>query len=89
VKILIYTDNTNTINIFRTLHCLPPYNHLLKAAVDIIIHNNFSLCVLYVPGEHNVVADALSRIHFSVALQHEPKLTFFNFNPPGLVGSAS
>jgi hypothetical protein len=88
-KILIYTDNTNTVDIFQTLHCLPPYNHHLKTAVDIIIHNDFFLRILHVPGEHNVVADTLSCIHFLVALQHEPKLTLFNFNSPGLVGSAS
>jgi hypothetical protein len=59
-KILIYTDNTNTIDIFHTLHCLPPYNHCLKVAMNIIIHNNFSLCILYIPGDQNIVADALS-----------------------------
>jgi hypothetical protein len=86
-KILIYTDNSNTVDIFQTFHCLPSYNHLLKAAVDIIIRNDYSLRVLYVPGEHNVVADALSRVKFSMALQAEPSLKLFTFNPHGLVGS--
>jgi hypothetical protein len=86
-KILIYTDNTNTVDIFRTLRCLPPYNNLLKSAVDILIKNDFSLRVLHVPGEENVVADALSRVKFSIALIHEPNLRLFNFHPPGMVGS--
>ena len=86
-KILIYTDNTNTVDIFRTLRCLPDYNPLLKTAVDILISNNFSLRVLHVPGEDNLIADALSRVQFSVALSYEPSLTLFNFNPPDLVGS--
>jgi hypothetical protein len=86
-KILIYTDNTNTVDIFRSLRCLPPYNHLLKTAVDVIIQNDFSLRDLHIPGEQNIVADALSRVQFSIALRHEPFLKMIPFNPPGLVGS--
>ena len=86
-KILIYTDNANTVNIFRSLRCLPAYNHLIRTAVDVLIENDFSLRVLHVPGEDNVVADALSRVQFSVALQIEPSLNLYSFNPPGMVGS--
>lgn len=87
-KILIYTDNSNTVDIFRTLRCLPPYNHLLKSAVDVLIANDFSLRVLHVPGEQNVIADALSRVQFSVILGRQPNIKLFTFNPPGLVGSS-
>jgi hypothetical protein len=87
-KILIYTDNTNTVDIFRSLHCLPPYNLLLKSAVDILIRNEYSLRVLHVPGEQNVVADALLRVQFSIALRQEPDLSFFTFHPPEQVGSS-
>ena len=87
-KILIYTDNSNTVDIYRSLRCLPPYNHLLKALVDILIRNDFSLRVLHVPGEENIIADALSRVQFSVALEKEPHLKLFNFNPPSMVGSS-
>ena len=86
-KILIYTDNMNTVDIFRSLHCLPAYNHLLRHAVDILLKNDYSLRVLHVPGEQNVIADALSRVLFSIALDLEPQLKLFTFNPPGLVGS--
>ena len=88
-RILIYTDNANSVDIFRSLGCLPSYNHLLKSAVDILIENDYSLRVLHVPGEENIVADALSRVHFSVALRMEPTLKLLSFNPPGLVGSIS
>ena len=86
-KVLLYTDNTNTVDIFRSLRCLPPYNRLLKTAVDILIQKDYSLRVLHVPGEQNVVADALSRVHFSIALREEPDLKFFDFHPPDMVGS--
>jgi hypothetical protein len=87
-KILIYTDNANAVDIFRSLRCLPAYNPLLKHAMDILLQNDYSLRVLHVPGENNVVADALSRVQFSVALRLEPNLKLFSFNPPGLEGSA-
>jgi hypothetical protein len=86
-KILIYTDNKNAVDIFRMLRCLPPYNSLLKQAVDVLICNNYTLQVLHVKGTDNVVADALSRICFFVALQHELKLRLFTFYFPGMEGS--
>ena len=84
-KILIYTDNQNTVDIFRTFRCLPPYNHLLKKAVDILIKHDFSLRVLHVPGEQNTVADVLSRVQFSIAFDN---LKLTTFNPPFAAGSA-
>ena len=33
---IIYTDNSNTVDIFSSFRALPPYNHLLKTAVDIL-----------------------------------------------------
>ncbi|KAF8798610.1 hypothetical protein BYT27DRAFT_7150913, partial [Phlegmacium glaucopus] len=62
--IIIYTDNSNTVNIFQSYWSLPPYNHLLKDVVDIILHNDYSLCVLYIPGTKNVVTDTLSQVVF-------------------------
>jgi hypothetical protein len=87
-KILIYTDNQNTVDIFRTLRCLPVYNRLLKHAVDILIRYDYSLRVLHVPGESNKVADALSRVQFSVAYALVPDLNVITFNPPFSAGSA-
>ena len=86
-KILVYTDNMNTVDIFRSLRCLPQYNHLLKQAVDVLIRHEFSLRVIHVTGDRNVVADALSRVQFSIALNLEPELKLYTFLPPGLVNS--
>ena len=88
-KILIYTDNLNTIDMFRSLRCLPPYNRLLKRTVDILLQHDYSLRVLHVPGEQNTIADALSRVQFSVAFNLVPDLHFTTFNPPLRSGVSS
>jgi len=80
-RLVIYTDNYNTVNIFNTLRCLPEYNHLLKASVDILIDGDHSLWVLHVPGTENDVVDALSHSQFSRALQLKPNLCISSFDP--------
>lgn len=42
-QILIYTDNTNTINIFHTLRALPVYNFILRSAVNILLDTDHQL----------------------------------------------
>ena len=81
-KVVIFTDNLNTVQIFNSLACLPEYNHLLRRSVDIALANELDLRVLHVPGEQNVVADALSRCLFSVALDSAPQLKISPFQPP-------
>ncbi|KAF8816684.1 hypothetical protein BYT27DRAFT_7076727 [Phlegmacium glaucopus] len=85
-QIIIYTDNSNMVDIFRSYRALPAYNHLLKQAINIIILNDYNLCVLHISGSNNIIANALSHVKFSVTLQHEPLLRLFTFNPPSLVG---
>ena len=78
---LIYTDNSNTVDIFNTLCVLPPYNHLLQAAIDILNSGDHDLRVLHVPGTENTVADALSLAEFSRALILSPNLKVATFEP--------
>lgn len=59
-KVVIYTDNLNTVQIFNSLACLPDYNPILKRAVDIILSHNLNLRILHIPGDQNIVTDALS-----------------------------
>lgn len=47
--ILIFTDNSNTVNIFNTLHALPAYNFILRSAVDVLLDTNHQLQVRYIP----------------------------------------
>ncbi|KAJ7741994.1 hypothetical protein DFH07DRAFT_750733 [Mycena maculata] len=73
-KITIWTDNSNTFDIFNSLHAKPFYNEILKSAVDVLIANDFQLRVLLLPGKKNVVADALSRWQNDDAAEYHPGL---------------
>ena len=81
-SLLIFSDNTNTVNIFHSLRSLPPYNDLLKYTVTLLITHNVSLRVVHVPGVENSVADALSRFENKRAMHACPGLTISTFQPP-------
>jgi len=83
-KIIVYTDSMNTVNIFSSLRCLPEFNPLLRHCVDVIITRDFQIRVLHIPGEHNAVADAISRREFLRAQQLVPGLQIQSFKPPHL-----
>jgi hypothetical protein len=78
----IFTDNTNTVNIFNSLRATPIYNPILKSSIDVRITANIDLQVLHVPGEFNTIADAISRSHFTLALSIVPHLVIQPFTPP-------
>jgi hypothetical protein len=59
--LIIYTDNTNTVDIFHTLRAKPAYNEILITSIDILICFHITLRVLYVPGADNIIANPLSR----------------------------
>ena len=82
VRLLIYSDNSNTVDIFHSLRSLPPYNDLLKFTVSLLIKHDISLRVMHVPGVDNVVADSLSRFENTKALAVCPGLTISCFQPP-------
>jgi len=81
-RVVIYTDNLNTVQIFNSLACLPAYNHLLRSSVDILLSTKIDLRVLHILGEHNRIADALSRCQFTLALKIAPGLRISPFQPP-------
>jgi len=78
---VIYMDNYNTVSMFNTLRAMPKYNHLVKAAVDILVEGDHQLRVFHVPGVQNKVADALSCLEFSKVLDLVPNLKIFAFIP--------
>ncbi|KAF8957956.1 hypothetical protein BDZ97DRAFT_1636905, partial [Flammula alnicola] len=83
-RILICTDNMNTVSMFHSLWVTPAYNPILITAVDLLMHYNVQLHVCHIPGNQNVVADALSRFQNHVARAGCPRIAILPFQPPRL-----
>jgi hypothetical protein len=81
-QIAVYSDNTNTVNMFYSLRAGPAYNSILMSAIDFGINNTITAEVDYVPGMQNIIADHLSRFQNAKALQLAPKLQICNFQTP-------
>ena len=81
-KLLTYSDNTNTVDIFHSLHSLPAYNELLKFTISLLIKHGISLRVVHVSGIDNSVADSLSRFENTRAIAECPGLSISSFQPP-------
>jgi hypothetical protein len=80
---VIYTNNTNSVDMFNSLWALPAYNPILISSVDILIAQSLDLRVLHIEGEKNSVADTLSCGNFELAKSLAPGgLTIINFSPP-------
>lgn len=83
MRLIIYTNNSNTVAIFNSLHALPEYNPILKFAVDVLLRTHHQLRVLHVPGDENVVADSISRGFLDRAQDLVPGLVINDsFQPP-------
>jgi hypothetical protein len=89
VRLTIYTDNMNTVQIFSSLAAEPAYNILLKAAVDLLLKYRVDLRVLHIPGDDNTIADALSRSNWGLIHALLPCLRITSFQPPQCVLGAA
>ncbi|KAF5343376.1 hypothetical protein D9758_015628 [Tetrapyrgos nigripes] len=83
-RIVIFTDNLNTVSMFNSLHAKPDYNPLLITAMNTLLDNNLQLRVLHIPGSENVIADAISRSNFDIVASKHPESTLHIFSPPEL-----
>ncbi|KXN93206.1 hypothetical protein AN958_00130, partial [Leucoagaricus sp. SymC.cos] len=81
-RIVIYSDNQNTVDMFSSLHALPKYNEILKFSSDCLINRQLQLRVVHINGADNVVADSLSRLNFTKAIHHSSGLSIDHFEPP-------
>ncbi|KAJ7048057.1 hypothetical protein C8F01DRAFT_1007706 [Mycena amicta] len=81
-RLVIFTDNQNTVHAFSSLRATPAYNAILRSAVDDLVDYNVDLRVLHVKGELNSVADALSRNRLDSARVLAPGLIINPFKPP-------
>ncbi|KAF6742173.1 hypothetical protein DFP72DRAFT_831252 [Ephemerocybe angulata] len=78
----VFSDNSNTVDIFNTLAASPRINPILMAASDIALESCSDFKVLFVPGIQNQIADALSRFDFDRATSLSPGIKFHRFTPP-------
>ncbi|THH06050.1 hypothetical protein EW146_g9736 [Bondarzewia mesenterica] len=74
-RVLIFSDNSNTVDFFDTLRAKPLFNAMLRFTVDILVRAHIDLRVLHISGEHNSVADALSRNDSERALRLVPTIS--------------
>jgi hypothetical protein len=81
-RILCHTDSTNTFDIFHSLKAKPSHNSILISVVDVLIADGIDLRVTWVPGEDNVIADALSHLRNDLAQTLSPRLKIIKFQPP-------
>ena len=81
-RIAIFTDNLNTVQMFDSLRSREPYLDILLSACETLIAHKVDLRVWHIPGEQNIIADALSRQLFSVVAQYLPSLRISSFQPP-------
>ena len=88
-RMLIYTDNDNTVAIFNTLRCLPTYNPILIDAANVAIKSGIHFRTLHIPGDLNFVADDISHKKFELAQQYVPNIVISSFLPPRLLLGAS
>ena len=84
-RLLIYSDSSNTVDIFHSLRSLPPYNNLLKFTISLLIKFDISLRVIHISGVDNDIADALSRFDNTQAYTACPGLTISSFQPPRIM----
>jgi hypothetical protein len=81
-RVAIYSDNTNSVDMFSSLRARPEYNRILRSTIDVAILHELEFKVYYVPGPENVIADHLSRFRNHLAVQLAPRLVISPFQPP-------
>ncbi|KAF6747917.1 hypothetical protein DFP72DRAFT_821139 [Ephemerocybe angulata] len=78
----IFSDNSNTVDIYNSLKASPRVNPILMAACDVALESCSDFKVLFIPGIENQVADALSRFDFDRARAISPGIDIQPFTPP-------
>jgi hypothetical protein len=81
-RLVIYSDNTNTVDIFNSLRACAPYNQLLISAMNVVLDHNIDFRVLHVRGIDNPIADAISRFKNDLAVSLCSGLVIRTFEPP-------
>jgi hypothetical protein len=81
-RLLVRTDNMNTVSMFNSLRAKPAYNPLLISSIDARRRSSLDVHTTHIPGSVNIIADAVSREQFDLARHLVPNLTILTFQPP-------
>jgi hypothetical protein len=82
-RLAVFTDNLDAVQMFDSL-TLSAYSPVLLFSCERLICCDIDLRVFHIPGDNNLVADALSCGLFHVASQAHLGLSIFSFQPPPL-----
>ena len=81
-RLIIYTDSTNTFDIFTSLATKPVYNRILKCSIDMLLEDELDLHIFHIPGHDNLIVDPLSQYKNRLATILSPGLIIGTFTPP-------
>ncbi|KIK82338.1 hypothetical protein PAXRUDRAFT_153932 [Paxillus rubicundulus Ve08.2h10] len=81
-RLAIYSDSTNTVDLFSSLRASHPYNTILISAIDVLLRNQIDFRVIHIDGSKNHVADTLSCFNNAAAETHSPGICIHHFQPP-------
>ena len=86
-QLIVYTDNTNTFNIFTSLAAKPIYNKILLSSIDMLVKDKIDLRVYHILGKDNLIADPLSWYKNRLATLLSPGLIIGTFLPQDVLGA--
>ena len=80
-RLVIYSDSTNSVDIFNYLWAINPYNCILISAVNVVLDHDIDFWVLHIHGVDNPIADALSCFNNNLAVSLCPGSVIQTFKP--------
>ena len=80
--LIVYTDSTNTFDIFTSLATKPIYNRIHMCSIDMLVKDELDLCVFHILGHDNLIVDLLSWYKNRLATILSPSLIIGTFTPP-------
>lgn len=81
-KLVVYSDNTNTVSMFYSMRGKGYYNGILFIAAELLVKFEIDLRVVWLRGSANPIADALSRRNHHVLNTCAPGLVVNTYLPP-------
>ena len=84
-RVVIKSDNTNTVDIFNSLKAHGIYNDLLKFVVGLLMDHDVELRIIHIPRDTNLIADALSCFQLDEVARLKPSLVVTRYQPPAVL----